>query len=75
MNEITYVSVYKNENYKFDQPFLSFPAKIFIIGKSRVCQMTKFSVALNKSKFDGNIILLECEDSKQIRLFFMTRDF
>ena len=31
INENTYVSVYKNEKYKFDQPFLSFQAKIFIM--------------------------------------------
>ena len=34
INENTYVSVYKNEKYNFDQPFLSFQAKIFIL----VCQ-------------------------------------
>ena len=29
MNGNTYVSVYKNEKNKYDQPFLSFQAKIF----------------------------------------------
>ena len=31
INENTYVSVYKNEKFKFDQPFLSFQAKIFLL--------------------------------------------
>ena len=29
INKNTYVSVYKYENYKFDQPFLSFQVKFF----------------------------------------------
>ena len=43
INENIYVSVYEDENYKFDQPFLSFQAKNISIGKSKVCQMTEFS--------------------------------
>ena len=65
INENVYVvSVYKYEKYKFDQPFLSFQAKNIYIGKSKICNMTIFSGALNISNFDGSTILLECEDSK-----------
>ena len=66
MNENTYVSVYKYEKYNFDQPFLSFQVKNLFIGKSELCGMTEFSGALNNSNFDGNTILLECEDSKYV---------
>ena len=31
------VYVYKNENYKFDKPFLSFKPKHIFIGSSKVC--------------------------------------
>ena len=55
----------------FDQPFLSFRAKNLFIGKSRVCQMTEFSGAMDNSNFNGNTILLEVED-KKIRLYFRT---
>ena len=65
INEITFVSVYKYEKNKFDQPFLSFQVRNFLIGKSKICSMTEFSGALN-NHFDGNTMLLECEDSKPI---------
>ena len=64
INENTYVSVYKYEKFKFDQPFLSFQVKNIFIGKSKVRNMTDFSRTLNKSNFDGNTILLECEENK-----------
>ena len=66
INENTYVSVYKYKKYKFDQPFISFQAKDIFIGKSKICVMTEFPVALTNSNFDGNTILLECEDSKYL---------
>ena len=66
INGNTYVSVYKNEKYKFDQQFLSFQAKSIFIGKSKICSMTEFSGALNNSHFDANTFLLECEDSKYV---------
>ena len=53
INENTYVSVYKYENYKFDQLFLSFQAKNFFIGKSKICSIIEFSGALNNSNFVG----------------------
>ena len=62
INENAYVS----EKSKFDQPFLSFQAKSIFIGKSKICGKTKFSGALDNSNFDGNSILLECENSKYI---------
>ena len=64
INENTYVSVYKNENCNFDQPFLSFQAKNFFIGKSKFCQITQFSEAFDSSDFDGITISLDCEDSE-----------
>ena len=66
INENTYVSVYIYETNKFDQPFLSFQGINVFIGKSRICEMTDFSGALNNPNFDGNTILLECEDSKYV---------
>ena len=66
INQNTYVSVYKYEKNEFDQPFLSFQVKNIFIGKSKICSMTEFSGALNKSNFDGNTILLEFEDSKYV---------
>ena len=63
MKQNIYVSVYKYEKYKFDQPF---QAKNIFIGDSNVCPTTEFSGALNNPNFDGNTILLECEDSKYI---------
>ena len=65
-NENDYVSVYKYDKYKFDQPFSSFQAKNIFIGKSRICEMTELSGALNNPDFDGKTILLECEDSKYV---------
>ena len=66
MNENTHVFVYKYEKCKFDQPFLSFQAKNIFIGKSKICAMIDFSGPLNDSNFDGNTILVECEDSKNV---------
>ena len=66
INENTYVSVYNYEKSKFDQPFLSFQAKNIFIGKSRVCQLTEISGAMDNSNFDGNTILLEVEDKKYV---------
>ena len=64
INENNYVSVYKYEKYKFDQPFLSFPAKNVLTGKTKICEMTEFSGALDNSNFDGNTILLDVRISK-----------
>ena len=66
INENVYVPVYKNEKYKFDQPFLTFQAKIIFSGQSTICSVTEFSGALNNPNFDGNTFSLECEDSKYI---------
>ena len=66
INENTYVSVYKNGEYKFYQPFLSFQTKNIFIGKSKICDMIDFSGAQDNTNFDGNTSLLECEDSKYL---------
>ena len=66
INEIAYVSVYKDEKCKFDQPFLTFPAKNIFIGQTKVCLLTESSGGLNNLKFDGVTSLLDCEDSKYI---------
>ena len=60
------VYVYKYEKCKFDQPILSFQRKHIFIGKSKICRpMTEFSGAVNNgSDFDGNSLLLECEDNE-----------
>ena len=60
------VYLYKYENCKFDQPFLSFEPKHIFIGKSKVCPMTKFSGAGDKIDFDGITLLLECGGNEYV---------
>ena len=66
INENAFVSVFKYEKYKFDQPFLSFQAKNIFISKSRVCQLTEVSGAMDNSNFIDNTVLLEVEDKKYV---------
>ena len=64
------VYVYKKKICKFDPPLFSFQAKNVFIGKSKVCPMTEFSgAANNSSEFDGNTLLLECENNEYIYIF------
>ena len=60
------VYVYKCEKSKFDQPFLSFQPKHIFIGKSKICPLTEFSGANDKSDFDGNTFSLKCEDTEYV---------
>ena len=60
------VYVYKYEKCKFDQPILSFKPKHIFIGKSKVCPMTQISGANDSSGFDGNTLLLECENNDYV---------
>ena len=60
------VYVYKNKICKFDPPLFSFQGKNVFIGKSKVCSMTEFSGSEDKVQFDGNTLLLECEDIEYI---------
>ena len=60
------VNAYKYDKCKFDQPFLSFKPKHIFIGKSKVCPTTQFSGANDSSGFDGNTLLLECEDNEYV---------
>ena len=61
------VYVYKNKICKFDPPLFSFQAKNVFIGKSKVRSMTEFSAAAdNSSRFDGNTLLLECENNEYV---------
>ena len=60
------VYVYKKEKCKFDQPFLSFKPKHIFGGKSKVCPMTQISGANDSSGFDGNTLLLECENNEYV---------
>ena len=60
------VNVYKYEKCKFDQPFLSFQPKHIFIGNSKICPMTEFSGARDKNDFDGNTLLLECENNEYV---------
>ena len=62
----TSVYVYKYKNCKFDPPLFSFQAKNVFIGKSKICPMTEFSGARDKNDYDGNTLLLECEDNEYI---------
>ena len=57
------VYVYIYEKYKFYKLFLYLKPKHIFIGKSKVCEMTEFSGAAdNSSDFDGNTLLLHCEN-------------
>ena len=63
----TTVYVYMNKICKFDPPLYTFRTKNVFIGKSKVCPMTEFSdTANNSSEFDGNTLLLECEDNEYV---------
>ena len=65
INSIVYV--YKNKICKFEQPLFTFQARNIFIGKSMECAMTENSGAANDSfKFDGNTLLLECENNEYI---------
>ena len=44
----------------------SFHAKNNFIDKSKIFSLTEISGALNNTNFDGNTILLGCEDSKYV---------
>ena len=63
----TIVYVYKNKICKFDPPLFTFQAKHTFIGKSKVCPVTECSgAANNSSEFDGNTLLIECENNEYI---------
>ena len=59
--------VYKYERFKFDQPFPSFPTKNVFNSRSKICEMTEFSGAVdNSSDFDGNTLLLQCGNNEYV---------
>ena len=60
------VNFYKYEKCIFDQPFLSYQPKHVFIGKSKNCPMTEFSQSQDRVNFDGNTLLLECEDNEYV---------
>ena len=60
------VYVYKNKICKFDPRLFTFQAKKIFIGKSKVCPMTELSGAANHSGFDGNTLLIECENNEYV---------
>ena len=60
------VYVYKYEKCIFDQPIFSFKPKHIFIGKSKVCAMTQFSGPNVNSSFEGNTLLLECENNEYV---------
>ena len=63
----TTVYVYEYKICKIDPPLFSFQAKNIFIGKSKVCPMTELSGAAdNSSRFDGNTLLIECENNEYV---------
>ena len=63
----TTVYVHEDKTCKFNPPLFTFQAKNIFIGKSRACLMTEFSSAIDdSSRFDGNTLLLECEDNEYV---------
>ena len=62
----TIVYVYKYKICKFDPPIFSFQARNIFIGKSKICPMTDFFGAGDKIVFDGNTLLLECENNEYV---------
>ena len=63
------VNVYKYDRCKFDKPIFTFQAKNIFIGKSKLCHTTEFFEAEDKEQFDGNTLLLECENSEYVYIF------
>ena len=75
------VYVYKYEEFKFDQPFLSLEAKNIFVGKSKVCEMTEFSglltivLILMAILFHFNVKKNEYVYISRLKIFeFMTDD-
>ena len=62
------VYVYKYKICKIDPPIFMFEAKNIFIGKSKVCPMTEFSGAANHPGFDGNTLLIECENNEYVHM-------
>ena len=60
------VYIYEYKICKFNPPLFTFQAKNIFIGKSKVCAMTEFSGANNDSRFDGNTLLIECENNEYV---------
>ena len=61
------VYVYKKDKYKFDPPFLSFKPEDIFIGTPKVSELTEFSGAANNdSDFEGNTLLLQCENKEYV---------
>ena len=60
------VNVYKYEKCKFDRPFLSYQPKHVFNGKSKNCPITEFSQSQDIVIFDGNTLLLECENNEYV---------
>ena len=56
INKNTHVSVYKYEKDKFDPAFLSLQVKKFFFAKSKICEMTEFSGAMDNTNFKGSTI-------------------
>ena len=53
------VSIYEFETSSFEERFLPFQPKKIFNGKSRGCQLTMSSGALNSRVYDGITLLLE----------------
>ena len=63
----SFVYVYKKKICKFNPPLFTFQTKNVFIGKPKVCPMTEFSGSANYiSEFEGNTLLLECEDNEYV---------
>ena len=61
------VYVYKNKICKFDPPLFEFQAKKVFIGKSKFCPTIAFSGSANNgSEFDGNTLLVDCENNEYV---------
>ena len=60
------VYVYKYKICMFDPPLFTFQVKNVFIGKSEVCPMIEFSNARDNNVFDGNTLLLECENNEYV---------
>ena len=60
------VYVYKNKICKLEPPLFTFQTKNVFIGESKICPMTEFSGARDKNDFDGNTLLLECDDNEYV---------
>ena len=60
------VYVYRYENVNLLNQFYLFKQKMLLLVKKKVCTITEFSGAEDEEEFNGNTLLLKCEDKEYV---------